>query len=740
MASTSLQLQTHYPLGIQQQIAAIGMALDATPPQVIGNDFKQSEVPEFLGSMHNLEYLNLSGTNVRGLVPYHLGNLSHLKSLDLSDNEFSLRVNNLDWLYGLSSLKELDLSMVQVSNGENWLHAINALPFLVELRLRACWLYEIPSYLPYVNITSLQILDLSFNLFEGTIPTWLFEIVHLQHLDLSLNELDGQIPNKFENLESLAILDLSYNFLSGSIPSTLGQIQLVRQSSLKELHLNDNNLFGRLEESLVQFSSLEVLDVSSNDLEEVESVDLSHNNLKGCVHNFSSNSNLDTLDLSNNNFRCPLPDHIPPTLRVLNLSRNSFYGPMSRICGILGVNKSLSSLDLSSNDLSGNIPNCWEKGKSLSYLFIKDNNLSGHIPSSFGYLENLEWIDMSNNNLSGEIPTSLQKCTHLGILNLSRNMLSGEIPNWVGESFQFLGILDLHSNALEGNIPKELCQLTFLRKLDLSGNHLSGTIPRTCVFTSMTRVPTIPFLSNYFFRELFRSGYDSPRSYSTWFEIAQIFGLRGNYSTKELDLSSNSLTGEIPEEITKHDGLQVLNLSRNQLEGSIPSGIGNMASMEALDLSKNQLTCSIPSSLSKLSSLSHLNVSYNNLSGEIPFNTHIQSFEASSYMGNDYLCGPPVAQSCSALTMKALKDQHCRYSEEDEGQEEEDNMNLLETPSFHISMVLGYVFALGAFFYTLLLKTSWRLAYFGFLDRMSDNIYVTIAVATAKLRRKFLNE
>ncbi|KAF7842697.1 putative LRR receptor-like serine/threonine-protein kinase [Senna tora] len=634
-----------------------------TSLDVSGNDLRQTEVPEFFGSMHNLEYLNLSGTNVRGLVPYHLGNLSHLKSLDLSQN--SLTVSNLDWLHGLSSLEELDLSEIRLNNSENWLHVINSLPFLVELRFSNCQLPNLPSHLSYVNITSLQILDLSFNHFEGTIPTWLFEIEHLQHLDLSSNRLYGQFPDEFENLEFLVFLDLSYNNLNGSIPSTLGQIQsqnkLSRQSSLKELYL-------------------------------------SYNNFGGCVPDFASYFNLRILDLHANNFHCPIP-HFPPTIEILDLSRNSFFGPMSHVCDILGVNNSLLYLDLFRNDLSGNIPSCWEKGKSLYFLFIGDNNLSGHIPSSFGYLENLFVLDLSNNNLSGEIPASLQKCTSLRILSLSQNMLSGEIPTWIGDSLRSLAILDLHFNTLEGHIPRGLCQLNLLNMLDLKGNNLSGTIPR-CVFTYMTGVSTIPFLPNNFF-EKSTSGFDLAFPHFLHYEYSENYMSRG-YSWKLLDFSSNSLTGGIPDETTQHAGLQVLNLSRNQLEGPIPFGIGNMTNMKSLDLSKNRLSCTIPTSLGNLSFLSNLNVSYNNLAGKIPLTTHLQSFEASSFLGNHDLCGPPLANSCSASTNKSLEDQ-------------------------------------GAFLYPLIFSTSWRNAYFSFLDRMSDNIYVIIAVAAAKLRRKYLN-
>jgi Leucine-rich repeat (LRR) protein len=85
-----------------------------------------------------------------------------------------------------------------------------------------------------------------------------------------------------------------------------------------------------------------------------------------------------------------------------------------------------------------------------------------------------------------------------------------------------------------------------------------------------------------------------------------------------IDLSSNSLFGGIPLELTDLRGLPFLNLLRNCLFGSITGKIGNLTLLEALDLSQNKLSGPIPSSLSYLLSLSSLNLSNNNLSGEIP--------------------------------------------------------------------------------------------------------------------------
>ncbi|KAK3193156.1 hypothetical protein Dsin_024466 [Dipteronia sinensis] len=109
---------------------------------------------------------------------------------------------------------------------------------------------------------------------------------------------------------------------------------------------------------------------------------------------------------------------------------------------------------------------------------------------------------------------------------------------------------------------------------------------------------------------------------------------------KSIDLSSNKLSGEIPEAITSLVG------SRNTLTGPIPPKLAQFSSLNSLDLSKNLLTAKIPKSFSELNSPGVLDLSDNKLSGKIPSSTKLQSFDAPAYMGNPELCGPPLPNKC----------------------------------------------------------------------------------------------
>ena len=94
------------------------------------------------------------------------------------------------------------------------------------------------------------------------------------------------------------------------------------------------------------------------------------------------------------------------------------------------------NLDLSCNDLTGDIPEEISTLVKLKNLNLSWNTFSGKIPENIGALMQVESLDLSHNELSGEIPASLSAITSLSRLNLSYNKLIGEIPS--GDQLQTL--------------------------------------------------------------------------------------------------------------------------------------------------------------------------------------------------------------------------------------------------------------------------------------------------------------
>lgn len=95
-----------------------------------------------------------------------------------------------------------------------------------------------------------------------------------------------------------------------------------------------------------------------------------------------------------------------------------------------------------------------------------------------------------------------------------------------------------------------------------------------------------------------------------------------NGLVNSLNLTSNSLKGEIPAEIGKLSSLAYLELAGNQLTGNIPAEIGQLTDLNTLSLGANQLSGPLPKELGNCR-LGYIYLTDNRLSGEISdvFNT-----------------------------------------------------------------------------------------------------------------------
>ncbi|CAD5183535.1 unnamed protein product, partial [Musa acuminata subsp. malaccensis] len=282
-----------------------------------------------------------------------------------------------------------------------------------------------------------------------------------------------------------------------------------------------------------------------------------------------------------------------------------------------------------------------------------------------------------------------------------------------------LKVLRLRSNLLYGVIPENIVNLTSLQVLDLSSNNLSGSLPSSLGnFTAMVEVQN--------------KTWSSIEEYYSYAEgrLSILLTTKGeiaDYTTilslmTFIDLSNNHLSGEIPKELTKLLGLRFLNLSNNHLTGRIPEKMGDMKILESLDLSVNSLTGEIPSSFSAMNFLDYLNLSYNNLSGKIPTSGQLSTFGSWSYVGNKDLCGTPLPDCPVYQTPPDAR------VKDDEKLEK-----LLE----YTSIVVGFVVGFWLFIGTLIMKQAIRFAFFRWIDKASDCIYVQFAVKLARLKSKW---
>ncbi|GFQ06320.1 DNA-damage-repair/toleration protein drt100 [Phtheirospermum japonicum] len=244
------------------------------------NDFKGSSIPASLGSMKQLQHLNLSRAGFSGTVPRQLGNLSSLRTLDLGCYNITGMLPK--WLSSFMNLTDLDLS----NN-----HIEGPMPELA---------------------SNLSRLYLSDNMINGSIPDSLCQMRSLEELDLSKNQLSGKLPDCWGNFPSLYGARLSSNQFSGPIPNSLTSL-----NGLVGLNLSHNHLGGRIPRKI-------------GDMQSLESLDLSGNNLSGTIpESLSQLTFLSHLNLSNNNLSGKIPTG--PQLQTLN--NPSIYDGNPRLCG-----------------------------------------------------------------------------------------------------------------------------------------------------------------------------------------------------------------------------------------------------------------------------------------------------------------------------------------------------------------------------------------------------------------------
>ncbi|KAF8010336.1 hypothetical protein BT93_J1075 [Corymbia citriodora subsp. variegata] len=314
------------------------MTLPVPPPLVmqydISNNVLFGEVSTSICEVSSLVILDLSNNSLNGTIPPCLGSIGPLEFLNLARNKFdsiiahvypdgcALRMIDLseNQLRGIIPRSLANCGMLEYLNlGDNQINDtfpfwLSGLASLKVIALQSNMFYgPIEENLSQLNFTSLQILDLSNNSFNGELPSKLlkschamkdivgkdtlaylsiYQLVNLSSgqyasimtyaitlmnkdtkmeyakipdvfvgINLSNNKFEGLIPELIGDLKSLLMLNLSNNFLNGSIPPSLANL-----TSLESLDLSQNNLVGEIPQQLAHLTFLSNFDVSHNRL------------------------------------------------------------------------------------------------------------------------------------------------------------------------------------------------------------------------------------------------------------------------------------------------------------------------------------------------------------------------------------------------------------------------------------------------------------------------------------------
>ena len=89
----------------------------------------------------------------------------------------------------------------------------------------------------------------------------------------------------------------------------------------------------------------------------------------------------------------------------------------------------LQGVDLSNNNLNGEIHSAWAFLKTCRSIYLNSNNLQGPIPGeAFGSMGKLAYLHLQSNGLTGTIPLELRKNGILKTIFVQDNLLEGKWP------------------------------------------------------------------------------------------------------------------------------------------------------------------------------------------------------------------------------------------------------------------------------------------------------------------------
>ncbi|EXB44848.1 LRR receptor-like serine/threonine-protein kinase RPK2 [Morus notabilis] len=489
-----------------------GNSLNGTIPEFLGGFSRlkglylsrnrlTGSVPEEFGSgCENLEHLDLSGNFLVGRIPGSLGKCRRLRTLLLFSN--MLNGNIPRELGGLQMLEVLDVSR-------------NSLGGRIPAELGQCVNLSV-----FVLSNGGSLIELSrsaenyHNHFEGPIPEEITTLPKLRIVWAPKASLEGKLPSNWGGCENLEMVNLGQNLFKGEV---FGVFE--RCKKLHYLDLSSNQLTGELSEKL-PVPCMSVFNVSGNLLSGL----IPRFKSRMCA-NVPMNSDLTKFDdpsfpyklfftCQSRRVETSLPFSGPGFIVIHNLSGNNFSGPIQSLPAPLLSNRMIYAFLAGGNKLAGSFPErLFGKCNGLNGLVLNfsNNRFSGHIPMQISVIcRSLLSLDVSGNEISGSMPQSLGDLTSLVLLDLSRNKLHGKIPPDMSR-LRHLKYLSLAHNSLTGPIPYSFGWFQSLEVLDLSSNSLSGEIPEGLVNSRNLTV----LLNNNSLHGKILSGLTNLRSLST---------------------------------------------------------------------------------------------------------------------------------------------------------------------------------------------------------------------------------
>ncbi|CAA7019010.1 unnamed protein product [Microthlaspi erraticum] len=267
------------------------------------------------------------------------------------------------------------------------------------------------------NLTKLSIIGLFGNYFSGTIPSSVFTMPFLSYLNLSENNFNGsiEVPNSSSS-SSLEVMHLGLNHFEGKILepiSKLTNLKTLDLSFLKTSHPIELSLFSSFKSLLYLKLSGDSISPASLSSDSYLPLSLEVLFLQQCdIREFPdilmTLRNLVVIDMSSNRIKGKIPEWLwsLPHLKSVVVTDNLFDGFQGSAKNL--VNSSVQYLGLESNHFKGTLPHL---PHSLISFSARNNSFRGDIPLSICNRRSLAVLDLSYNNFTGPVRKCLSKLT-----------------------------------------------------------------------------------------------------------------------------------------------------------------------------------------------------------------------------------------------------------------------------------------------------------------------------------------
>ena len=370
-----------------------------------------------LNAEGRVNYLDLNNNNLTGTLPESLKDLDSLESFYFYVNP-NLEGDLFDFLSNYPNLQRVsahDCAFTGIILPEVFR------PNLLEIRVFNNQLTgEIPAEIG--NSPLMDQFHVANNLLTGTIPSTISELKHVRELNLSENNITGNIPPEIGQMDSLQFLFLENMSLEGVVPT-----EILNCPSLIEFWFSGNNLSGTLPDvlNMPNFRALQaggntnlLIDLPDNigELTQLQFLSIWNTRPNGGefpegIYNLT---NLYGLDLSEQQFTGTIDDRIG---NLTNLSSLYLRNNLLEDAFPVEINaaENLNTFDISSNNFDfmpdiSSMPNLQNVNLSLNQFqfeslipFLGVNDYSYSPQRQIGEIQEFSVSIGGNINLSTDI-------------------------------------------------------------------------------------------------------------------------------------------------------------------------------------------------------------------------------------------------------------------------------------------------------------------------------------------------